>query len=210
MILGGTKLLADEFHPVGRHVGGFEDVGRTAQGDVGIHLADAEQFECGGRGVLRLGGAAEQFAVHAGVVDLHEGNRAEAARGAHEFDHDLVRHIEGVDQDAFALGQMRGITGENLGEPGQARIVHGSEICRTNAGAKGKTGGGCLLVRIDPIVPKAERPHPSPGPAWKRHTRSATFVPVRFAPGRVASLGTRSSNAATGIEERETGKNART
>ena len=69
--------------------------------DVGIHLLHAGQLVNGREVQLPLGRIEGQLAIHPGVEDLGEWDRARLPRGADQRHHHFVGDIEGFDQDGF-------------------------------------------------------------------------------------------------------------
>ncbi len=78
----------------------------------------------GGDGVLVIGGAFEEFAGDAGLVDADEGDGTARAGFADEGKADGVRDIVEVDEDFFAFFQGGGVADQLFGEIVDAGIVH--------------------------------------------------------------------------------------
>ena len=117
--------LHGEVHLVAGHVAHLGDVVAAADGDVGLHLLHAGEFELGHDGVLGLVGVAEHLAGDARLVDGHQRQGPGGAGGADERDGHGLGDVEAVEQDAVALLEAGGEAGEVAGELVVTWVTHG-------------------------------------------------------------------------------------
>ena len=134
MVDDRAHLLHGEGHAVVGHVGHFRNVVAGAEGDVGVHLLHAGEFELAEEFVLALVRATEQFAGDGALVNLHERERLRLADGAHERDGHLGGQVEGVDEHAFALLETGREAAKLAGQLVVARVGHGAKIQRLFTG----------------------------------------------------------------------------
>ena len=116
VVLHRLHQPGDQLGPGGRYVGGLEDIGRTAQRDIGVHLLHAGEFHRGMRRVLGLDRLLHQFAGHAGVVEQRKWQGAAPPGGTDESHHHGFRHVKGLDQHALAFFQTGREAREQLGQ----------------------------------------------------------------------------------------------
>jgi hypothetical protein len=112
----------DQLHALGRDVRRLEDIVGAAERDVSVHFLHARQLDIRMRRVLLLLGAKRHFARHARPVDLHVRIGAPLARRTDQRDHDRVRHVERIDQHAFAFFQRGRKAREAFGQLSETGI----------------------------------------------------------------------------------------
>ena len=126
----GPEDARIERHAVAGNVGGLVDVRAATQRDVGLHALHAEHFGVANERGVFVVGAAQDFTRDAAVADLHQRRRAGASDGAHEFDGEIIRDVDGVDEDAVTFVELRGVLDEEFGELRVTRICHSSGAAR--------------------------------------------------------------------------------
>ena len=107
IIQHGAEGLGVERHLLAGDVGVLAGVRRAANGDVGLHLLHAREFDVADERGVFLIGVADDFARHAAVAHFDDGDGADLPRGAHQFHGEFVRHVDDFDEDAFAAFQRQ-------------------------------------------------------------------------------------------------------
>ena len=113
-----------ERHPIAGHVGVLGGVAAAANGDVGLHLLHPEQLEVAHQAGVLVVCRAQHLAVDARVADFDDRRRAGRPRRPHQFDRELIGHVDHVQQDAVALLQCGGVFDQQPGQLRVARISH--------------------------------------------------------------------------------------
>jgi hypothetical protein len=122
MVQHRLHQLADHLHLIRRDVRGFENIVGAAQRDVRIHFLHSRQLELRQRRHLRLLRTQGQLAGDLRPVDLHVRQSSPAPNGADQRDHDRIRHIEGVDQNALPFPERGGKADQDIGQLIEAGI----------------------------------------------------------------------------------------
>ncbi len=112
---------------------------RAADGDVGLHVFHAAEFDVVDELGMLLVGVLEHLAGDAAVADLDDGRRPGLAGGAHELHGEFIRHVDHVEHDVFTLLDGAGVVDEQVGELGKTRVGHmGWRLVRPGRGSKRK------------------------------------------------------------------------
>ena len=113
-----------ERETVAGDVRAFAGVGAATYGDVGLNALHAEHFQVPGKLGMITGSVTQQFASDAGMPGFDNSDGPNRANGADQLHRELIRHINHVQQNSFALLEFGRVTHQQLAQLRKAWIGH--------------------------------------------------------------------------------------